>query len=303
MMQIFDAHTHLFSRAYFSGLLQQKLGHVPTESELREAFTPLKIELPSADPAEHAARWVAQMDAHGIGRMLLFTSLPGEQISVAAAVKAFPDRFSGYTMVNPLAPGALETAARDLGEMGLRGIELFPSMFRFSPADERLYPFYELAEKHNALVFCHTGLLRVTLRELLGLPCKFDLALSNPVLLHRAAADFPRVKFVIPHFGCGFLREAALLGQQCDNVYVDTSSSNSWLAMSPEAPTLARALEVCLGAFGTERVLFGTDSSTFPRGYRHDILKSLCAAFDALKLSDVDRANVLGGNLTRILPA
>jgi hypothetical protein len=30
-------------------------------------------------------------------------------------------------------------------------------------------------------------------------------------------------------FGCGFLREAAFLGHLRPNVYVGTSSSNSWL--------------------------------------------------------------------------
>ena len=34
-----------------------------------------------------------------------------------------------------------------------------------------------------------------------------------------------------PHFGCGFLREAAFLALQCPNVYVDTSSSNEWMGL------------------------------------------------------------------------
>ena len=301
-MEIIDAHTHLFSRAYFAALVKQKSGAEPSEAELRGILGKLKLELPPADPAEHAARWAAEMDAHGIARMVLFTSLPGEQTAVAAAVKALPQRFAGYTMVNPTAPGALETAQRDLTELGLRGIELFPAMFRFSPSDEKtVYPFYELAAKLNVPVFCHVGLLRVKLRELLGLPSKFDISLGNPLLLHRAAADFPEVRFIIPHFGCGFLREAAFLGHQCPNVYVDTSSSNSWLSLLPEAPTLARALAVCLDAFGPERILFGTDSSTLPRGYRGDILRDLRGAFDVLKLDDAVRTKILGGNLKRII--
>ncbi len=301
-MRILDAHTHLFSYGYFARLLEQKWGRAPSEAELRSTLAGLKLELPPADPAEHAARWAAAMDAHGVERMVLFTSLPGEQTAVAAAVKALPARFAGYTMVNPLAPAALETARRDLSELGLSGIELFPSMFRFSPSDEKVaYPIYELAARMNVPVFCHVGILRVKLREILGLPCKFDLALGNPLLLHRAAADFPTVRFIIPHFGCGFLREAAFLGHQCPNVFIDTSSSNGWLALLPEAPPLARALEVCLHAFGPERILFGTDSSTFPRGYRHDILRDLRAAFDALKLPGAARAKILGENLERIL--
>jgi predicted TIM-barrel fold metal-dependent hydrolase len=300
--QINDAHAHLFSRAYYAGLLKQQTGAEPSESELREALSKVGIDLPAQDPAEHAARWIKEMDWHGVGRMVLFTSLPGEQAAVSAAVKAFPNRFVGFTMVNPLSSRAFETAQRDLTELGLRGIELFPSMFRFSPADEkRVYPFYELALKFSVPVFCHVGILRVKLREALGLPSKFDISLSNPLLLHRAAADFPGLKFVIPHLGCGFLREAAFLGHQCPNVYVDTSSSNTWLKLLPESPTLARALEVCLEAFGPDRVLFGTDSCTFPRGYRSDILHALTTAFNELQLEASVREKILSDNFRHIM--
>jgi uncharacterized protein len=301
---IFDAHTHLFSRTFYVALYKQKFGAAPSESQLRELLDPLKLELPPAAAEEHAARLVAELDKNRIDQAVIFTSVPGEQTTVSAAARAFPKRLIGYTMVDPKAGGALETAQRDLSELGLRGVELFPSMHRFHPSDEQLtYPFYELAARHNAPVFVHVGILRVKLREVLGLPSKFDLSMSDPALLHRAAADHPKVNFIIPHFGCGYLREAAFLGHQCPNVYIDTSSSNAWLKLLPEKPTLARALELCLEAFGAERVLFGTDSSVLPRGYRADVLHDLTAAFDALKLDQATRENILGGNLARLLPA
>jgi uncharacterized protein len=299
---IFDAHTHLFSRQFFAGFYKQKHGTFASETQLKEMIEPFGLELPPAEPEEHAARWVREMDKHGIDRMVMFTSLPGEQTAVAAAVKAFPQRLTGYTMVDPKAPGALETLTRDLTELNLKGIELFPAMHRFAPSDESLtYPIYELAAKHGVPVFVHVGILRVKLRELLGLPSRFDLSLSNPVLLHRAAADHPKVRFIIPHLGCGFLREAAFLGHQVPNVYIDTSSSNTWLDLLPEPVTLARALELCLHAFGEDRVLFGTDSSTLPRGYRGDILKDLKSAMTKLKLKKPVQEKILGGNLGTLL--
>ena len=33
----------------------------------------------------------------------------------------------------------------------------------------------------------------------------------------------------MPHFGAGFFREALMLADLCPNVYLDTSSSNSWM--------------------------------------------------------------------------
>lgn len=299
---IFDSHAHLFSRAFYGMLWKQKHGTDAGEAELKKMLEPLGLELPPADPAEHAARIVKELDANGIDRTVLFTSLPGEQTAVAAAVKAFPQRIVGYTMANPLAPNALETARRDLAELGLRGLEFFPAMHRFDPSDEKIaYPFYKLAEEFNAPVFVHAGILRVKLRERLGLKSPFDARFSNPVLLHRAAVDHEKVRFIIPHLGCGYLREAVFLGYQCANVYVDTSSSNEWLKLLEQPVTLARALQLCLESFGAERILFGTDTSVLPRGYRTDVLNGLRKAFDELKLDEAVRGKILGGNLARVL--
>lgn len=299
---IFDAHTHLFSRLFYGLLYKQKHGTEGSESQLRDMLAPLNLELPPADPAEHAARWVQELDAHNVNRIVLFTSLPGEQTAVSAAVRAHPNRLTGYTMVNPLASNALDIARRDLTELGLRGIELFPAMHRFDPSDEKIaYPIYELAAKVNAPVFCHVGILRVKLREKLGLPSPFDARFSNPVLLHRAATDHRNVNFIIPHFGCGYLREAAFLGLQCPNVFIDTSSSNEWLRLLEQPVTLTRALQICLEAFGAERILFGTDSSVLPRGYRTYLLNALRQSFDDLKLDPASRQKILGDNLATLL--
>ena len=300
---IFDAHAHLFSKAFFAGLWKQKHGGGgPSETELRGMIESAGLEAPPSDPAEHAARWVREMDSAGIDRMVVFTSLPGEQEVVAQAVRAFPERLVGYTMVNPKAPGAPDTARRDLQELGMKGIELFPAMHRFHPGDEdAVYPIYKLAEELGVPVFCHVGLLRVRLREILGLPSPFDISLGNPILLQRPAADFPKVRFIIPHLGCGFLREAAFLGYQCPNVFVDTSSSNAWLKLLPERADLTSALRLCLEAFGPDRILYGSDSSTLPRGYRRDVLESLQKSMEELGMSETDREKILGGNLAKIL--
>ena len=305
---IFDAHAHLFSRDFYAMLWKQVPSHqgggAPTDAALRQWLAPLGIDLPPADPAEHATLLIAQLDEHGVDRMVIFTSLPGEQAAVAAAAKASAGRLVGYTMVNPRIPDAVPRARHDLTELDLRGIELFPAMHRFDPSDEQLvYPLYELAAGLGVPVFCHVGLLRVKLRERLGLRSPFDMRFSDPMLLHRAVADFPRLNFILPHFGCGYLREALLLGAACPNVYLDTSSSNEWMKLSPEPMDVRRALELAMQAFGPERILFGTDSSVLPRGYRYDVKETLELAMDELELSGEDRGNIMGGNLARLLPA
>ena len=56
-----------------------------------------------------------------------------------------------------------------------------------------------------------------------------------------------------------------------------------------------------LGVFGSRRILFGTDSSTFPRGYRKDLLDLQTRALQDLEVSDGDTAAIFGGNLQRLL--
>ena len=111
----------------------------------------------------------------------------------------------------------------------------------------------------------------------------------------------PKVRFVIPHFGAGFFRETLIAGAQCSNIYVDTSSSNSWTAVLPERITLGDIFERALGVFGPKRILFGTDSSVFPRGWRHDILRDQREALGACGLGESDREWLLGRNAQELL--
>src|SRR5713226_4126113 len=145
-------------------------------------------------------------------------------------------------------------------------------MHRFSIQDERVKPILETASSdRGTLVFVHCGALTVGVRAKLGLPSPFDMRFSNPIDLHAAALAYPRLNFVVPHFGAGYLREALMLADLCPNVYLDTSSSNSWMRYQPEKPDLAEVFRRALDVVGAGRLLFGTDSSFFPRGWHANL--------------------------------
>ncbi len=298
---VFDAHAHFFSHRFFQGLLEPIKARFGKEDPYGAMGKELGLELPEADPAKLAARWVAEMDAKGVNRMVLMASAVGDEESAAAAVKAFPERITGYFMLDPTKPDAAVRVRRALRELGLRGVALFPAMHHFSAADERVWPILEAAAERNALVFVHFGLLKIAIRDRLGLPSKFDMRYSNPLDLHKAAKDFPRVNFQVPHFGCGFFREALMLGDLCENVHLDTSSSNAWVKQMPYPLALRDLFEKSLAVFGPSRLLFGSDSTVFPRGWRADVLRDQCQVLADLKVSAADAAAILGGNLTRLL--
>jgi LexA-binding, inner membrane-associated putative hydrolase len=56
-----------------------------------------------------------------------------------------------------------------------------------------------------------------------------------------------------------------------------------------------------LEAVGPERIIFGTDSSHFPRGLRQEILGEQVGILKALRVSKEDAQLILGGNISRHL--
>ena len=64
--------------------------------------------------------------------------------------------------------------------------------------------------------------------------------------------------------------EALMLADGCPNVYLDTSSSNSWIKYTPGL-TLEQVFKTALDVAGPDRLIFGTDSSFFPRGWHRMI--------------------------------
>jgi predicted TIM-barrel fold metal-dependent hydrolase len=121
---------------------------------------------------------------------------------------------------------------------------------------------------------------------------------SNPLVLHSGALHYPRLPFVLPHFGGGFLREALILADLCPNVMLDTSSSNSW--MRYEGLDLKTVFRRALDVLGAHRLLFGTDSSYFPRGWNYAIFEAQTRAMLDLGISTADARLIIEENLPRL---
>jgi len=299
-LALWDAHAHLFSRKFFETLHGQRSVAGETVDEM---IAGLGWDAPGSDE-DLAATWAAELDRAGVERSVLMASVPGDEDSIGRVVAARPDRFIGYFMFHPLAPDAEGRARRAFEELGLTGLCLFPAMGRYSVRDEALKPVYRVAaEKPGRVVFVHMGVLTVGVRKKLGLPSVFDMTYSNPLELHRVALENPDVRFVLPHFGAGYFREALMLCDLCPNVSLDTSSSNSWTKYLTPQPSLRdvfrQALEVC----GQERLLFGSDSSFFPRGWNGAVLEAQAGALKAVGASAEDAEAVFGGNLRRLVGA
>jgi predicted TIM-barrel fold metal-dependent hydrolase len=288
-----DAHVHFFSHKFYSALAQQK------KAAGAEALAPLlNFEIPTAPPAELADRWVAELNRCGVQRAALIASLPGDEDSVSAAVAAHPDRFYGYFMLDPTQPDALARVKLAAPNPHLHCLCLFPAMHTYSLTDPRLVPILEIASDHRLVVFVHCGAITLGIRKKLDLASQFNMRFSNPLDLHPVALHFPLIRFVIPHFGAGLLREALMVADLCPNVFFDTSSSNRWIMY--EGLDLAAVFRRSIEVLGLNRLLFGSDSSFFPRGWNAAIFEQQTKALYELGLDAQQASQILCSNLEQL---
>jgi hypothetical protein len=290
-MAVSDSHVHFFSHGFFTLLANQKNGLT-----LESMGATLGWHMPPQEPEALARLWVEELDRHGVERAALIASLPGDENSVATAVAAFPKRFLGYLMVNPLAQDSVPRLQSAL-DRGMHAVCLFPAMHRYSMHDDVVMAIVDVvaATRPSTLVFVHCGVLSVGVRDKLGLPSPFDMRFSNPIDLHGIALRFPGIRFVVPHFGAGYFREALMLCEACPNVFLDTSSSNRW--MHYEGLDLRTVFRRAIDVAGQRRLLFGTDSSFFPRGWNSPVFEAQAKALYELGLSADEAGLIFGENL------
>ncbi|MGA3189398.1 MAG: amidohydrolase family protein [Bryobacteraceae bacterium] len=277
---IADAHVHFFSHRFFEILAAQKPGLT---------FESLHWQMPPERPEDLANIWAHEMDRQSVARAALIASAPGDEESVTKAVAAFPERFFAFAMVNPLkwTPAEVDAAC------------LFPAMHRYSIQSDEAVRVFDWARANQKAMFVHCGVLSVGVRKKLGLESHFDMRFSNPIDLHAVAMRYPEVPIIVPHFGAGYFREALMLADLCPNIYLDTSSSNQWIRY--EHLDLRQVFRRALDVAGPKRLLFGTDSSFFPRGWHQQIFEEQARALYELNVSEEDAKSIFSENLMRIL--
>jgi predicted TIM-barrel fold metal-dependent hydrolase len=289
-----DAHCHFFSEGFFRALGREAGVAGDAALELPDR---LGWDQPG-DARQLADRWVAELDRAGVAEALLIASAPGDEASVIDAVERAGTRIAGAFMVNPAAPDAASRVDQAFAA-GLRTACLFPAMHGVAVDDPRALAVFGAAAGQRRAVFVHCGVLSIGARKRLGLPSRFDLRLGDPLAVAAVAVRYPDVPVVIPHFGAGFFREALMAVQAAPNVYLDTSSSNRWTALHPGLTlrdVFARALDVA----GPTRLLFGTDSSFFPRGWQRAVYDEQRAIVVDLGVDSAGQAAIFGGNFSRV---
>ena len=265
--------------------------HLAADQEAWRRVWGFRKPEPPGDEAVMAARWAQEVERHRLLRVVFLTG--GGNDRLAAVVRSHPDTFVGFAHHDPFEPNAASELERAVTTLGLRGYKIVAPFHRDRLDDERLYSLWETAERLGIPVLIHFGPLRYE-----GIVAGPNI---SPLVLQDIARGFPGVPFVVPHFGCGYPRELLHLMWVCGNVYVDTSGSNEWMRWMPYDLDLKTLFRRFLETVGPQRIIFGTDSSWFPRGFSHKYLEVQLAACRELDVEDADLRLIFAGNAARLL--
>ncbi len=241
---------------------------------------------------EEADLWVEELNRYGISRIGFVTG--GGNDRLAQVIQRHPDDFIGFAHHEPFGEDAAAELERAVTELGLKGYKLIAPTLSRRIDDRSAYATWDVAARHGIPVLIHFGML--------GGPggIAFNDKI-NPAHLEQVARDFPTVNFVVPHFGIQFVKELLFLCWACPNVHVDTSGSNQWVRWMPYQLTLDDLFRKFLETIGPERVIFGTDSSWFPRGFSMRYLQDQMRICRFMGLKHDDLQSIFGGNAARLL--
>ena len=260
-----------------------------TDWRLAWDFPPPQQEKQSDE--ELADRWAGEVDRYGL-RAVGFTTGGGND-NLAKIVQRYPDKFIGFAHHNPFAKNAADELRRAVKELGLKAYKLLGPGLDGSIADPALYPVWEVCAELEIPVLIHFGIMGAGG----GIAWHENI---NPLVLNPVARDFPDVTFVVPHFGCGWVRETLMLCWACRNVVIDTSGSNQWVRWVEFDWDLEKLFRKYMETIGPERIVFGTDSSWFPRGFAIRYLQDQIRAARNIGMTHEQLQMVFGGNAARM---
>jgi predicted TIM-barrel fold metal-dependent hydrolase len=289
-IEVIDAHAHFMTAGSMKAWSQRGRSMTSFAKRTQTRTDMKSIDFPDED-FDAGQKWADELDRYGVSSVGLMIG-PETYDEFMESRRRFPGYFLGYLNVQPNDPDAPQKI-RKAAEDGFYGIKLYPSSWRgIHVYDEQLYPIYEEAKKQKMVVFCHFGV---------SIGGEADLRSGNPMDVQIPARDFTDLNFIIAHFGAGWFREVLLLQYQADNVYMDSSGSNVWMKYLPQDLTLKDVFRHALRAGGPDKILFGTDSTFFPRGFRFNILEDQFNAVQSLKkdglIDDEGVEKIFGGNL------
>ncbi|MBJ6360406.1 amidohydrolase family protein [Paenibacillus sp. GCM10012307] len=295
--RVFDIHGHLPYRLVLGGKNRhEQISRYGAERSERMRLT-WDFPEPAAENQHNETiplidRWVQELDKYNIAGLNFLTALDND--NMADQISRHPDRFTGFAYHSIEDEGAADELKRAADELGLKGYKLFGPLTGIPFDDPSLDPVWKVLAERKLPVLIHFGLLG----HAGGIVHHPNI---SPLAIFNTAREYPDIPFIIPHFGAGYFQELLHLCWSCPNIYIDTSGSNQWVRWMPYELTLETLFRKTYELIGPERILFGTDSLGFPRGFPYRYLQDQVRVCRDLRFGESDIENIFGNNARRLL--
>lgn len=267
-MKIIDAHLHLFPPDSETEEMAQKVGHHNSTSHLRQAYEAVGI-------------------VHGV--------VMGNH-SLEPAYHQYPTDLFHYcigldsSIQNSL--DFIEKIAENLRQENCCGVKLYPGYNRIWLSDPIYEPIYQLATRYDKPVAVHMGLTTFP---------QAHLKYAHPLALDEVAADHPKTRFVMCHFGNPFLESAAAVVEKNPNVAADLSGLlegkvdlDRYFQEQAGYTSLLRTWLTAIGQW--DDIMFGTDWPIVNLGEYIDFIRRLVPEerWEAVMFDNANRIYGLG---------
>ncbi len=161
-----------------------------------------------------------------------------------------------------------------------------------APNDQRMFPYYEIAQELDIAVGVHLG------NGAPGTPYlfspKFVAAYSNPLLLEDVLKKFPKLRIYVVHYGEPFIDEMITMMYHYPQIYIDLGGIQ-W-AYPREYFYEYHLKKLVTAGFG-KRIMFGSDAFIWPEL----IEESIAIINDADFLSLEQKTDIFYNNAKRFL--
>jgi len=209
---------------------------------------------------------------------------------------AAPERFIPGAPCLPTLPDCTVDDLRELHAAGKLDVlaELYVHYLGMAPDDERLEPYWALAEELDIPVGIHiAAAIAPGLAYLAAPEAGVRARLHRPLALEDALVRHPRLRVYVMHAGYPMLDDMQALLYAHPQVYVDVAA----IVWHLPREGFYRYLEALVDAGFAERVMFGSDNLQFP-GL---IERSIAVIEEAPFLNEEQKRDILYNNAARFL--
>jgi aminocarboxymuconate-semialdehyde decarboxylase len=323
-----DCHTHILTDETIGLLAKEAPWVAPKLTPIDDDFAVLEIAGTPYRPFPRGG-WelerrfkdmaAAEVDVHVLSatpQTYLYDQDPAMTVAtsilqndqIAKLVKAHPDRFAGIATLPMQAPErAAEELTRAVRQLGMRGAMIGSNIAGKNLDDPSFEPVWAAAEELGAFMIIHpanvAGVDRLRsyyLQNLIGNP--LDTTIAAACLVFGGVMErHPKLNVLLVHGG-GFVPYQA--GRWAHGWHVRPEPKVN-IKQSPEPwinrfyyDTILHAkpqLEFLVASVGPTRVLMGSD-------YPYDMGTGECVRqVDALWIDDTEKADILNGNVVKLL--